>query len=111
MAHHETKGKISFGTFHPVFGSREMVTVRIKDIKRKRCLKVISPLVRLGSKESDSVMHEPLGLGILNEGHNRFSIESGPGNKMQLISGNSTLFRGLYGLAPRVTTELLLSCN
>lgn len=67
MPYHETNGKISSGTFHPIFGLRKILTITKKDIKPKRCFKLISPMVRLGNKESNSVMHETLGLGILNE--------------------------------------------
>lgn len=56
-------------------------------------------------------MHETLGLGILNEGHNKFRTEPGPGSKIQLVSGNSTLYHSLYGLAPSVTAELFLLYN
>lgn len=65
---HETTGKISFGTFHPIFGLRKILTLTIQDIKFKRCFKLCSPVVRLGNKESNNVVHdEALGIGILNE--------------------------------------------
>lgn len=44
-------------------------------------------------------MKETSGLEELNELQNKFSPESGPVDKIQLISGNSTLFQGLNELA------------
>lgn len=76
-----------------------MLIIIIKCIKLKKCFKIISPVVRLGNKEGTSMMKETLRLEILNELQNKFRLESGPRNEMQLISGNSVLFRGFNGLA------------
>lgn len=53
----------------------------------------------MGDKESNRVMKEASGFEELNELQNKFSPESEPVDKIQLISGNSTLFQGLNELA------------
>ena len=81
------KKEIIGAYLNPIFGLGMMLTIIIKYIKQK----VFLSYGQVGHEESNRVIKETVGLEKRNELQEKFSPESGPGNKIQCISGNSTV--------------------